>query len=221
MSYSYLIRSPRHLVQFIACNLAPRGYRFYSTFVIPDGKDVVAVDAKLTLLHQTHLSKERQYRRSKAGYAKVKYVRCGRLCLLIATKGTSTFFEREAWADLRERSLAVGGYAISVHRESEKVSVRLHRETVNRLKRFCLEWATKRDVRWWEDWFWHLPLLPFAGVRDDVFSVLRFLNASRKDFRQPPVEWRRCVRKRFTPEPVFLDSPPELLELLRWEAKEK
>lgn len=110
-------------------------------------------------------------------------------------RGGSPFFEREAWHDIRERLLVVGGYCIKVQSDTGKVCIRLHRETVNRLKRFCLEWANRRDVRWWESWFWNMPLLPFAGVCDDVFSVLRFLNASRKDFRQPPVEWRRCVRK--------------------------
>ena len=216
VSYSYLIRSTRHLAQYLACNLLPDGYWFISTAVVPEGKDPVLIDAKLALLYSAHLPKEKQYRRSKAGHAKVKYVRCGRLCLLLATKGESPFFEREKWFDVRERNVSFGGYAIGVNRQSGKVCVRLHRETVNRLKRLCLEWATRRDVTEWEGWFWNLPFLPFEGVRDDVFSVVRFLNACRKDMRHPPVEWRRCVRKRFTPEPVFLDSPPELLELLRW-----
>lgn len=214
VSFQYLVKSPRHLVQLLACNLLPKGYVFYSVAWIPEGKDPVLVDAKLVLTYQAHASKHLAYRRRKGGHATVRYFRCGRLALLVATAGRSPFFEREAWKDAREAPLHLAGYSVGVNRQSGKVSVRLHREAQRRLKREFTERAAW-SLDWWERWMRAFPFLPFAGVRDNQFALLRHLNQCRKDLRLPPLEWREVVRKKFTPEPVFLESPPELLELLK------
>lgn len=221
VDYRYLIKSKTALAQYLACNLLPKGYHFYVASWIPEGKDPLTVDAKLILSYHTHVPKEKAYRRRKAGLSTVKYVRCGRLALLLATKGDSPFFQREAWKDVRDNPICFGGYSVGVNRQSGKVSVRLHREAQNELKRFILEWACKRDLAWWEAWVKAFPFLPFAGVRDNLFALIRFLNENRKSFRLPPVEWRECVRKEFKPEVVYLETPPEILELLRWETKKK
>src|SRR5262245_2615543 len=149
MAYQYLVKSPRHLVQQLACNLLPKGYWFYVATWIPDPKDPLLTDARLILLHDCHWPKEKQYRRRKAGHATVKYLRCGRLCLLLATKGTSPFFQREAWKDVRDNPIHIAGYSIGVHRQTGKVCVRIHREAQRELKRQFTERASW-DLRWWE-----------------------------------------------------------------------
>lgn len=214
----YLVKSPRHLTQYLACNLLNRGYHFVSTAWIPEGTDLGMVDAKLLFAYDAHLSKERQYRRHKAGHAKVRYLRCGQLIVLCATKGRSPFFEREAWFDVRDKALHVAGYALRADRQTGKVSVRLHKEAQRHLRRQFLERAAW-DVRWWEERIRAFPFLSFAGVRDGLFALIKDLNASRKLLRKPPIDWRRCVKKTFTPEPVFLDTPKEIAELVEWERK--
>jgi hypothetical protein len=221
VDYPYLVKSKHHLAQYLACNALPKGYLFYATSWIPEGKDPLLVDAKLMLLYSTHLEKTKVARRKKAGHANVKYLRLGRLCLLIATRGASPFFEREAWKDARENPICFGGYSISCGKTCGTVSVRLHREAQKRLKMFILRWGHKRRREWWEKWIWRFPFLPFAGVRDNVFALIRFLNANRKSFRQEPIEWKECVRKKFASVTVWEESPREIVELLRWETKKK
>lgn len=222
MDYRYLIKNHNALVQYLACNVLTKGYVFYSTAWIPEWKDPLLVDAKMITLYDAHISKQRAYRLRKGGVATVKYLRCGRLILLLATHGKHLFFERETGhKDARDCPISVGGYAISVNKQTGKVSVRVHREAQRRLKRYVMEWGHKRSREWWESWVRRFPFLPFAGVRDNLFAVIRLLNANRKSFKQAPVEWKECVRKKFSPKEVFLPSPPELLDLLRWHNKEK
>jgi hypothetical protein len=217
--YQYLAKSPRALVQYIACNAMPKGYYYYSTAYIPADKDPLLVDAKMIMTYETHLPKWTISRRKKAGIASVKYLRCGRLILLIATKGKSPFFQREAFDTVWRRRLVIGGYSLTANEKTGKVSVRLHLETQRRIKRYILEWAWKQSKAWWEEWLRDFPFLPFDGVRDDLFALIRFLNANRKSFRKEMVEWKGNVKKTFTPEPVFLPTPPEILELIKAEKK--
>lgn len=220
VSFFYLVRSPRHLVQLLATNMLPKQYHFYSTFWIPPEKDPVLVDAKLILKYECHWPKEKMYRLRKGGRATVRYFRCGQLAILIATKGKSEFFTAESWKDVRDNPIHVAGYSLGVNRQTEKVSVRLHREAQRKLKRQFTERAAW-DLKWWEKSIRAFPFLPFAGVRDNLFTLLRHLNECRKLLRLPPVEWRDCVRKEFTPEPVFLETPPEIEQLLQYETKRK
>lgn len=227
VGYSYLLKSELDLVRYLGCNLLGRGYRFYVTFWLPEDVDPVTVDAKLILTYSCHLSKSHHFRRRKAGVATVRYLRCGRLCLLLATRGRSPFFEREAFSDLRERALVVAGHSIRAWQDDDKrasVSVRLHREAIKALRREAESAAGAWTAREFEGWFWALGdrYLSFKGVQDDTFALLKYVNALRRERRRAPVEWKRCLRKRISVAgSVFLESPPELLELLRWEARRK
>lgn len=223
MSYRYLVKSHRHLAQYVACNLMPKGYYFYTSFLIPQHKDPVLTDAKLTLMYDTMLTKSQTARRKKANRCSVKYVRCGRLCFLFATHGKGLFFEREKnIRDARSAPVGFGPYSIGVNRGTGKTTCHLHRNVLNRLKRFILEWATRREVSWWERWFHRWPFPAFKGVRDQLFTLLRFLNACRKDFRLPVVDWKACdIRKTITPQAVFLPTPEEVISLLVYERKRR
>jgi hypothetical protein len=210
----YLVKSPRHLVQLVAGNLLTKGYLFYSTAWVPDGKDPLLVDAKLLLTYDAHLTKEQRYRRKKSGHASVRYLRCGRLCVLFATKGNSSFFERERWKDVRTSPLHLAGYAMKVT-PAGKVSVRIHDEAFRKLKRDATARAGD-DVREWERRIFELPFMAYKGVQDNAYHLVRHLNECRRLLRKPPVEWDRCIRRKISVEPVFLETPPEIEELLRW-----
>ena len=216
MSYRYLATGKRQLIQYLACNLLPKGYVFYTTFMIPKDKDAELIDAKLITKYATHLHKQKAYRRKKGGQAIVKYVRLGNLAILLATKGESAFFNDESWKDARDNPIVLFGYSLAVNKETGKVSVRLHRETQRRLKKFLLTWGNRRSREWWEAWVRKFPFSAYAGVRDNLFSLIRFLNDNRKSFKQLPIEWKRCVRKKIKPMVCLHESSKELLQLLEW-----
>ena len=220
VDYPYLVKTKAQLAQYRACNALRTGYVFYATSYIPLDKDPLLVDAKLMLAYTTFIDKTKVARRKKAGHASVKYLRLGRLCVLLATKGNSPFFQREAWKDARDNPITFGGYSISARRD-DSVSVRLHREATRRFKTFILRWGHKRSREWWERWIWRFPFLPFKGLRDDLFALIRFLNENRKSFRGEPVDWKVCVRKKFASERVWEESPREIVELLRWETRKR
>lgn len=184
--------------------------------MIPRGKDAELIDAKLITKYQTHLYKQKAYRLHKGGKAIVKYVRLGNLGILLATKGESAFFQDEQWKDARDNPLVLFGYSISINRETGKVSVRLHRETQRRLKKFLMTWGNRRSREWWESWIRKFPFSSYAGVRDNLFALIRFLNDNRKSFKQLPIEWKRCVRKKIKPVVCLKESSAELLALLAW-----
>jgi hypothetical protein len=217
MSYRYLATGKRQLIQYLACNLLPKGYVFYTTFMIPKDKDAELIDAKLITKYNTWMHKQKAYRLHKGGQAIVKYVRLGNLGVLLATRGESAFFKDETgYKDARDYPIVLFGYSISINRETGKVSVRLHRETQRRLKKFLMTWGNRRSREWWEAWIRKFPFSSYAGVRDNLFSLIRFLNDNRKSFKQLPVEWKRCVRKKIKPVVCLRESSPELLQLLQW-----
>lgn len=185
---------------------------------LSEDADTLLVDANLILSYGCHLSKVRMFRRRKAGLASVRYVRCGRLALLLATDGQSAFFEREVWRDAVTDPLALAGYSLRVNKDTGKVSCRIHRKAQKQVRRHFLE-NVRQDVRWWEATIKAFPFLAFAGVRDNLFHELRELNYARKLLRLPPIDWRRCVKKKFKVEKVFLDTPPEIADLIRYETK--
>jgi hypothetical protein len=217
----YLVKSPRHLAQYIATNLLTKGWFFYTSFALPADRDPLPIDAKLLVKFEAFHSKERQYRRRKGGLASVKYLRCGQVGYLFATRGECpAFFAAEDYRDARVAPVHVAGHTIRVVPDTGKVAVRIHREAQRRLRQHLLE-HVRLPTRDLEALIWNLDLLPFAGVRDGIFAALRELNAGRRSLRLPPVEWRNAVRKRFKVEPVFAETPPEVADLLSWYAKQR
>lgn len=218
-TYRYLVKDAHALAQLLVCSVLNHGYLFYSCFYVPRDRDILTLDAKIILTYQTHLSKDQAYRRKKAGLATVKYYRLGRIGFLLATKGKSPFFAREGWNDIRERPLCFKGYSLAVSKDGD-ISCRLHREAFNRFKKAILKLSCKRGVGWWEHKFRTSPYVASEGIRDGMYALLKHLNQCRKMFRHAPVRWDDCnVRKKYKPQPAFLETPEEIKELLRWEAK--
>ena len=81
-------------VQQLAVAYVARGYYFYVTGLVPEGKDPARVDAKLCARYGVGLSKWARARRRAAGQASHAYIRYRRFFVLLATHGESPFFDR-------------------------------------------------------------------------------------------------------------------------------
>lgn len=220
MTVQYVARSPKDLARYVASNLTPKKYFFYATFAVPADADVHAVDLKLLIKYDCWRPKEWQYRRRKAGLCTVRYVRCGRVGYLFATRGRGDFFTQEPFKDVRVSPVCIAGHSIRVIPDSGKTVVRVHREAMRRLRFHLLENA-RLPLRELETLVWNIDLLPFAGVRDGVFAALKELNEHRRRLRLLPVDWKRCVRKRIPTGPIFEPTPAEVAEVLDWYRREQ
>src|SRR4051794_2079928 len=83
-------------VQQLAVAYVARGYYFYVTGYVPEGKDPARVDAKLCANYGVGLSKWAKARRRAAGQASHAYIRFRHFFVLLATHGESPFFTDEA-----------------------------------------------------------------------------------------------------------------------------
>lgn len=222
MDYRYLVNDKRSLLHYYSRNLATKGYVFYTSFVIPKDKDAEVVDAKLILQYSTYLPRHTVSRNRRKGIASVKYIRCGNIGYLFATHGKSDFFTRETgYRCSFDTPFTIAGYSISVNRETGKVRVALHREYQRRLKRFITTWGHRRSEAWWVAWFNRNYFLQYAGVRENLFSLIKLLNANRRDFKQGPVPWEEILGKKVPVRALLQPSSLELLNLLEFMASSK
>ncbi|TXH14239.1 MAG: hypothetical protein E6R03_09795 [Hyphomicrobiaceae bacterium] len=220
--YRYLISNQRDLVHYYCRNLATKGYVFYTSFPLPRDKDPETIDAKLILLYQCHLPRHTVSRNRRKGLASVKYVRCGNVGYLFSTHGRGEFFTREmGYRCAFNTPFTVGGYSVSVSRDTGKVRVSLHREYQRRLKRFIMRWGTKRDASWWVKWFKGNQFSQYSGVRENLFSLIKLLNANRRDFRQDAVPWENILGKKVKVSGLLQPSSKELLSLLEFMSQSK
>jgi hypothetical protein len=218
MDYRYEIASTAGLVQYLAANLLPSGYWFYVTGQIPDGKSPKPIDAKLIEKYGAGISRQARCRRKAVGVASVRYVRCGRFFILLATHGIHAFFQEEGTLvrDLRRVPLVVGHYSISykpgayrrrtpgrppVRDDRWHPRVRITRGCYAHLKRAFLQIATHRSVEQLGRAFYGLPFEPYAPVRQQLLNLLRLVNKARHaaGLEKVPASVIRCQRRIFTP----------------------
>lgn len=180
-------------VQQLAVGLVSRGYWFYVTGWIPEGKDPRAVDEKLGKLYRVGLKKSARNRRKQAGLANVQYLRLGRFFVLIATHGLHSFFENEGESvrDIRRVPLTFGGYSLS-HRGG-KTSVRIDRETFRNVKASFVGSALRMDERSLAERFTALPFEPYAPIRRQLLVLWRVVNRARITAGLEPVP-KSCLR---------------------------
>ena len=217
--YRYLISGKYALIHYYARNLATKGYVFYTSFVIPAGKDAETIDAKLILKYKTFHPRHTVSRHRRKGLASVKYIRCGNIGYLFATHGRSDFFINEKHRCAFDTPFYLAGYAVSVNRETGKVRVSLHREYQRRLKRFITTWGNRRNAQWWVNWFNRNYFFQYRGVSDDLFSLIKILNANRRDFKLDPIPWEEVLGKKLPASRALLEpSSKELLDLLAFMA---
>lgn len=193
-----VVTSREALVQVVATNLFTAGYRYYVVGRIPDDKDPRLVDEKLKQKYGLGLSRWQRARRKRAGSANVRYLRHGRLFVMLATEGRHRWFEEEHWLirDARRVPLKIAGYAISLcggespnGRSRYRVRVRLRRSTYNDLKAYFLDLATHRSAENLRSELWALPFEPYSGVRRQILTIVRAVNRERKRAGFEPVPY--------------------------------
>ena len=141
MPYQCVATSVAGFVQQLAVNYVARGYYFYVTGTIPDGKDPTKTDQKIIAQYGIDISKWARARRKKDGKANVQYLRYDRFYVIIATHGEHPFFaaEQNQIRNIRKQPLRFRGYAIGVGRSrrdgSFHASVRIQRETFREILR--------------------------------------------------------------------------------------
>lgn len=184
--YRWEASSIEAFVQQLASRYVPTGHFFYVTGIVPPSKDPHAVDAKLLDKYGIQLSKWARARRKRAGLASVQYIRFERFFAILATHGTSRFFEEEARAvrDLRRCPLKFASYAISFRDRPGPgrghAHVRIDEETFKDLKAYILEVACRCPTEALARMFSTLPFEPYAPVRRQLFQILRGVNRSRR-----------------------------------------
>lgn len=180
-------------VQQLATSYLVHGYYFYVTGIIPEGKDVGAIDAKLIARYDIGASKWAAARRKRAGGANVHYLRLGRFFVLLATHGRHRFFEAERTRirDARHVTLKVGGYALGVR--GGHVRVTIAREEYRTLKAYFIERATRRSTTALAAELGALPFEPYAAIRRQFLCILRAMNRARTEAGLEPVP-KTCLR---------------------------
>lgn len=178
-------------VHYLVTSLICRGYWFYVTGWIPEGKDAATIDRKLTDKYGCLISKSSRWRRKKLGKANVRYIRCGRFFVLIATKGNHDFFHEESNIhDIRKTPIKFGGYSISFRRDGRpsaksstiqyRVHVRIEKERFKELTAEFEHLATRMSVNSLARRLYELPFHGYAPVRRQLCTLLRQTNQRRR-----------------------------------------
>jgi hypothetical protein len=197
-SYRYVANSREGFVQQLCCYVS-KGYYFYVTGVVPDGKDARAVDEKLLERYEVKLSKwARSYRKSQ-GRANIQYLRHGPLFVLIATHGGHRFFEEEGAQirDIRREPLRYANYQVSARMGADRrlhSHVRIADEDYRRLKAYLLDVGVHRSREALEEFLYKLPFEPYAPVRRQVWNLVRAANRVRRAASFELLDPKRCVR---------------------------
>ena len=200
--YRFEATSVEGFVQQLAVNYVARGYYFYVTGVVPEGKDPWAIDRKLMTKYDVAISKWTRSRRKAAGRPNVQYLRHGRFWVLIATRGKGhPFFveERTTLKDIREEPLKFASYAVSARWWEKRgrwvAHVGIEQGFYKELKAHLVELALRRSAQKLEREFWNLPFEPYAPVRRQVVTIWKLVNEKRKVAGFPALS-QDCLRLR-------------------------
>src|SRR4051794_28376661 len=187
MEYRCEATSVAGFIQQLAVGYVARGYVFYVTGRIPDGKDPQLLDEKLIRKYGITPSKGARARRKALGLANVQYLRFKDRFVLLATKGQHGFFIEEAGQvqDAREIPIKLFGYAVSSR--GGHPHVRIEQERYLELKAWFGELAVHRRRESIEQEFKALEVEPYAPVRSQLHCILREVNRRRKTAQFEPV----------------------------------
>lgn len=195
--YRYEAQTIEGFVQQVAVHYVARGYYFYVSGIVPEGKDALAVAQKLIGKYGIAVSKFVRARRKLVGHANLQLILHGRIFLLLATHGEHPFFEEERTRirDCREAPIKFASYAISYR--GAHANVRIDRETERDLKAFFQEhalWSRERLERE----FGRLPFAPYAPIRRQILVMFNQVNRRRKESGLEPLPVS-CLRLRRKP----------------------
>jgi hypothetical protein len=203
--YRYEATTIEGFVQQLAVQYVARGYWFYVSGIVPEGKDSRAVAEKLIAKYNIGVSKFVRARRKLNGSANLQLILYGRIFLLLATHGEHPFFEAERTRirDCREAPIKFASYSIGFR--GGHAQVRIERETEKELKAFF-----KTRALWSEETlarlFSQLPFEPYAPVRRQFLVMLNQVNRIRKTAGLDRIE-TSCLRLSRKPcRPFELES---------------
>lgn len=205
--------------------LVRREYYFAFVGHLKPGKDPLALDQKMVRLWNLDRKEWRWAKRSRGSESNVHYVRFRRTYVLLATAGRPEKKGRRPWRrgeipprgeffeqhpnhiDLKDVGLKLFGYNIkstySRAHNRRRVFIRLQREKAfPRIKASLLRKATlsryqQREAM--EAAFWHLPILWYGPVREQLSSVLRAVNRIRSRAGLSELRRSRCIRQTILP----------------------
>lgn len=183
MEYRYETTSITGFIQTIAVAYVARGYYFYVTGEIPEGKDLAKVDYKIMGQYGVRISKFTRSRKKRAGLASLQYIRLagsGHFAIF-ATNGQSPFLEMEAKVirDVRRVPFKFAGYSIS--HKSGHAHVRIEKKRYLELKAYFLEQATRQNTTDLEQEMRKLlDYEPYAPIRSQKLCIWRAVNQHRK-----------------------------------------
>lgn len=212
--YRCITTSIEGFVQQLASCYLRHGYWWYVAGLIPEWKNCDLVDQKLISKYEVDVSESTRARRKRAGKANLQYLRHERFFVLMATKGSHSFFKQESGAirDVRRVPIKFHGYSISYRpggrtRSGEKdpkwhAHVEIERTRYKDLRAYLLELAPHRSATRLATEFYNFPFEPYAPVRRQMLNLHRAVNRVRRSagFSQLPMEilpLRRRVVKPF------------------------
>lgn len=158
--------------------LVAKGYRYYFTGKIKEGKSPERLDARMIEDYEANLPRWTRERRKRAGKANFRYLRYGQTFFLLATEGEAPKFwseDRARIRDFRATPLRFSGYSIGFSRGGnaklsweEKVLRTEQWEAFRRGERDTPPSPTKKDMKW------HVRV----QIDDDTYAGLKafFLN---------------------------------------------
>jgi len=191
-NYRYEATTIEGFVQQLAVQYVARGYWFYVSGIVPEGKDSRAVAEKLIAKYRIGVSKFVRARRKLGGAANLQLLLHGQIFLILATHGEHPFFEEEKnrIRDCREAPIRFASYSIGFR--GGHVQVRIERETEKELKAYFKEralWSEEKLSRL----FSQLPFEPYAPVRRQFLVMLNQVNRIRKAAGLEKIE-TSCLR---------------------------
>lgn len=184
MEYRCVATSVEGFVQQLAVAYITHGYWFYVAGEIPEGKDPLAVDAKLIERYGIAISKWARCRRKKQGLANMQYLRHERFFVLLATKGRHEFFDREraSFRDVRRVPIRIAGYSIGCRKGRDgrwHVSVRISAAAYQDAKTWVMDLSTRRSTIEVLASLRGLPFQPYAPVRRQFVTMRRAVDRGR------------------------------------------
>lgn len=167
-------------VQQLAVSYVSKGYYFYVTGHLPEGKDANAVDAKIIAQYGIAMSKFTRCRRKREGWASVQYLRLDRTFVILATHGKHEFLEAEhkEVKDCRKYPITLFGYAVS--NVKGHACVRLSEREFIAQRARLVELALHRTPDAVAAAFRSLPFQPYKPIRRQLMQIWRECNRVRK-----------------------------------------
>jgi hypothetical protein len=220
MEYRCVAASPIGFVQQLAVHYLAHGYWFYVQGLVPEGKDPILVDKKLTAKYGIGSSRQSRARRKEIGIANVHYLRYERFFVLLATHGHHPFYDHEETSirDARRIPIKFMGYSIGVKRggylrkrdpleqpvrdDRWRARVQIGRRHYQALKAYLLEVATTHSLEQLAMELYSVPFEPYAPVRQQMLNILRVVNNKRRANGLAPLNsdvlrYRRRIVKPF------------------------